>query len=364
MRGGTLTCPICRARSLPNQIFDDKRLKREILSLKINCDQSGKGCNWSGELRQREQHNEECGYASKPCVNGCRQVVMRKDMENHKTNDCLRRIVACEHCGAAGKYGLLRRHYLQCGKYPVHCVYGCGVVVAREEMKEHTSLQGTCPNSPLACEFHDIGCEFSGKRHELNEHIETSSTGHFRLFLTEMRGMKRKLADVEQELSEESEQRKLVMPTGQFIYMWKIDKWQQKVEAEGRIEASIDSKTFCVDPGYHMFITAYPCGEDADSDGDGDHLGLFLCPTKGDFDAHVNWPFTKPFTFSIVDQQLEGRNISATASPPFNNRLGDPSLAGPTDVGFGWSQFTSHERLRTRCYIKDDTVLIQLSVTL
>ena len=88
MRGGTLTCPICRARSLSNQIFDDKRLKREIMALKINCDQSGKGCKWSGELRQREQHNDQCGYVSKPCVNECGQVAVLPTLLNEIAGVC------------------------------------------------------------------------------------------------------------------------------------------------------------------------------------------------------------------------------------------------------------------------------------
>ena len=137
------------------------------MDLKINCDQSEKGCKWSGELRQREQHNDECGYVSKPCINECRQVVMRKDMENHKARDCPLRIAACEHYGAEMKYVLLR-HYLECRKYPVHRAYECGMVVAREGMEEHTSLQGTCPNSSLHCESHEVGCEFKLKENDIS----------------------------------------------------------------------------------------------------------------------------------------------------------------------------------------------------
>ena len=95
--------------------------------------------------------------------------------------------------------------------------------------------------------------------------------------------MKRKLADVKQELSEESEQRKLVMPASSTC-----GRWQQIVETARHTEVLIDSKAFYVDPGYHMFIAACPCGEGADSNSDGDHFGLFLRPTKGNFDAHVN----------------------------------------------------------------------------
>ena len=198
-------------------------------------------------------------------------------------------------------------------------------------MKERTSLQGTCPNSPLHCEFHEVGCKFTGKRQHLNKHI---ATGHIHLVLAEMRGIKRKLADVQKELSEESEQRKLVMPTGQFVYMWKIDKWQQKVDNVEN-EMCLKSNSFYVDPGYHMFIRAYPCSQHTSSDRGDKGLGLFLSPTTGDFDAHVVWPFSKSFTLSVVDQQPGGQD---STSPPFQG----VGFASPTSNGLGWKCFITH----------------------
>ena len=344
MRDDKLTCPICRAESLPNQIFDDKRLKREIMGLKINCDQNDKGCKWSGELRQREKHNGECGYVTEPCVDNCGHVVMRKEMKDHKNRHCPLRIVVCKYCKTESRVSSLVQHYTKCEKYPMPCVHRCGMKVAREKMEEHTSLEGTCPNSPLDCEFYDVGCEFQGKRVELRKHIETSSTSHCRLLLAEMR-------DIRQKLSEEREQRKLAMPTGQFIYMWKIYDWQQKVDDKKWFGSSV----FYVDPGYHMFILAFPCNEDGSSN----HLSLFLRPVNGDFDSQLNWPYTKSFTLSVVDQQLDGQNISKASSPLLRSGFSDPD-----DGGDGWSQFATHEELKTRCYIKDDAVLIKLSVKL
>ena len=155
-----------------------------------------------------------------------------------------------------------------------------------------------------------------------------------------MRGIKCKLADVERELSDESEQRKLVMPTGQFVYMWKIDKWQQKVD-NAKEGCLLESNAFYVDPGCHMVIKACPCGKRASNN---HHLVLFLCPTTGDFDARVDWPFSKAFTLSVVDQQLDAhaQGISVTASPPFKGLL----VAGPTSKGLGVQRFTTHEKLK------------------
>jgi TNF receptor-associated factor 4 len=269
---------------------------------------------------------------------------------------------------------MLTQHYVECPKYPVDCEYDCGEVVAREEMEEHISLQGTCLNCPLECEFHDIGCEFRGRRQELCRHVQTNSTGHIHLVLTEMQGMKhkmqemkRKLDYMERELSDESKQRKLGMPPGQFIYTWKIDNWQQRVD-NSEVNNLITSRPFYVDPGYRMVIKAYLGGQrDEHFVSDIGVIGLYLC-LDCSLDDQVNRPFSRSFTLAVVDQQLDGQDISKTAS----SRSASRYIAGPTSSragwpssrGAGWASFASYEQLHTRHYVKEDTVIIRLSVKL
>ena len=70
-------------------------VKREILSLKIKCGKQEDGCEWIGELRQQDKHNQTCGYETVPCDNDCNEIVMRKDKNHHL---CPRRIVSCSYC--------------------------------------------------------------------------------------------------------------------------------------------------------------------------------------------------------------------------------------------------------------------------
>ena len=74
-------CPVCREEQKESEIFLNNYDKREIMSLKIYCDQQEKGCRWKGELRERETHNEICGYVDVLCKNECGEMVMKKDME-------------------------------------------------------------------------------------------------------------------------------------------------------------------------------------------------------------------------------------------------------------------------------------------
>ena len=55
-----MTCPLCREELKKAEIYPSKNKdKREILSLKIRCDTHKEGCHRIGELRERNEHNQE-----------------------------------------------------------------------------------------------------------------------------------------------------------------------------------------------------------------------------------------------------------------------------------------------------------------
>ncbi|XP_062508648.1 TNF receptor-associated factor 3-like [Corticium candelabrum] len=159
------SCPSCRARLTKSEIFPNNALKREILDLMIKCDRREKGCEWVGELRNRETHEKECEYVEETCENKCGIMVIRKEMKNHKERLCGRRVTSCDYCSARMEWMDLAAHHLTCLLYPVGCVYSCGQTLARGQMEDHTGRQGNCPNSILSCDFRDNGCQFEGKRH-------------------------------------------------------------------------------------------------------------------------------------------------------------------------------------------------------
>ena len=56
IRHGNLTSPVCRRELSISEIYPNNMAKREILSLKIVCAKCKEGCEWIGELRQRDEH--------------------------------------------------------------------------------------------------------------------------------------------------------------------------------------------------------------------------------------------------------------------------------------------------------------------
>ena len=204
-RGDRLSCPVCRYNLNKSQVYPNNLLKREILHLKIQCDQYTKGCSWQGELKQREQHNKRCGYIPDACSKDCGESVMRKDMDNHKEQVCHRRIVGCSYCGTPLEYRHVPNHYVTCDSYPVDCPYKCGMGIARKDVELHTSEEDACSNKPLACEFASAGCKYIGNKRHLKDHMQTSTVDHLSLAMKSVAYLGKRLAETEDELANVNE---------------------------------------------------------------------------------------------------------------------------------------------------------------
>ena len=177
---GRMECPVCRKQLTASQIYPNKLHERQILSLKIQCDQSKDGCKWTGELRQREDHERKCQCLLVPCKMDCGKKVMRKHMQTHLRSGCPKRRATCPHCGVPMEYSKLDSHCKTCEKYPVPCVHGCGVTVARNHMAYH----GTCPKSILECDFKEAGCNFKGNPMSLGKHLGNNLADHVDKLMT------------------------------------------------------------------------------------------------------------------------------------------------------------------------------------
>ncbi|XP_062518992.1 TNF receptor-associated factor 6-like [Corticium candelabrum] len=402
------SCPVCRTELQSTNTFPNNAMKREILDLKVKCWSHEKGCAWNGELRYGRDHHRECQYVDVACVNGCEQLVMRKDMDDHMANHCPEGMISCTHCDLNMKRVELEVHYKTCDEYPVDCTYKCGMMVQRCQIEDH--IASSCPNIPFDCDYKDDGCQFKGNRHDLSKHIESNVVFHLGLIASSLKETKQRLAanelkldttkqelhdaieeltvtrdeleetrnelaetkdelaETRDELTETSVQLSIEVhrrslslspqTPKQFIFTWTIDNWHEKVRAfkeKNDATGKISSGPFYVYPGYRLYIGVYPNGFTTDYTG---YLGVVLFATEGQFDETVRWPFPFSFDFELVDQQVGGKNICGQLSPPYGNAL----ECSTCRVGYGNAKLASHEDLESRCYIKDDSICIKLCV--
>ena len=125
----------------------------------------------------------------------------------------------------------------------------------------------------------------------------------------------------------------------------------------------IDSEPFYTETyGYKLKLSVNPNG---DGSGKNTHLSVFVIVMKGEYDGILPWPFNQKVTFTLVDQQddvQERENVVMhfKANSKLENFARPVSEENP---GRGYARFVSHDKLKTRRFIVDDTLFIQVNVS-
>ena len=122
----------------------------------------------------------------------------------------------------------------------------------------------------------------------------------------------------------------------------------------------IESEPFFSSHGYKMKLWVYV---NEAPGGYAGYMGIYLVLLKSDRDAFLSWPFTKRYTFVLVDQQddlTRRQNIKMELVPNGQEEFRRPKQR--ENEGLGCLQFVKHSTLRTRQYISDHTVYIKILV--
>ena len=132
-------------------------------------------------------------------------------------------------------------------------------------------------------------------------------------------------------------------------------------KAKAGEETEIYSAPF-YDYGYKFQLELSPNGEDV---GENTHLSIFINIMKSEYDAMLPWPFHKKVTFTLIDQQqVEKEKMDIfkafTADPKRHRNFARPEA--DSNIGWGFPRFVSHTAMRTRRYVVDDTIFIQVKI--
>ena len=80
------SCPCCRETNYEYMINKQKR--SEIWSLKVYCENSEEGCEWTGELSGLERHLNSAKCPLKYCRHGCGGEYSPYDLQSHEEDEC------------------------------------------------------------------------------------------------------------------------------------------------------------------------------------------------------------------------------------------------------------------------------------
>lgn len=147
-------------------------------------------------------------------------------------------------------------------------------------------------------------------------------------------------------------------------FMWKISNYKAKyIEAIYKNGKEIVSQPFYTSRyGYKAALSVFLNGNGA---GEGKYLSVYIKLLPGEYDNVLDWPFLLPVSFTIFDQCSDPDmrvNITESFVPdPTWKHFQKPSK-DIESLGFGYPKFVSHEILKSRDYIKDDSIIVKVCV--
>ncbi|XP_068683549.1 TNF receptor-associated factor 4-like isoform X1 [Montipora foliosa] len=293
-------------------IFPDKATQRKILSFMIHCPRDG--CQWTGELRAKEDHE----------------------------NDCQR--------------------------FPVNCPNGCGETIPRDEICLHA--EDECPLAPIPCPYADMGCTKKVLQDDIASHIESEMRLHLDLVCVKLRDTEEELRNTEEELRDTKQLvKKLEESIDDFknktgVFLWKIRGFHEILQrAKTGDNVNIKSASFYTGEfGYKVRMNLYPNGN---SEAKNTHLSIFIVIMKGDYDSILPWPFVKRVTFTLIDPKEDPKdrdNISCTLANYEEQDWNSRPKKGENGACRGYRKFVSHDRLMEGDYILDDTIFIEARI--
>ncbi|KAJ7372394.1 hypothetical protein OS493_019846 [Desmophyllum pertusum] len=173
---------------LPNEVFPDNFMRREVQALVVHCTFLDDGCQWKGEVRHLENHMNSCEFLKIPCVHPeCGMQVKKADLTEHLENECKCRLENCGFCKSQINFSRMKLHQEQeCPAYPVVCEKCRKDGIPRAKLLRHQDpVMGDCDGVQGPCPFAQIGCSKTEvlTNNQKKEHLEQENTYHTTLVL-------------------------------------------------------------------------------------------------------------------------------------------------------------------------------------
>jgi len=278
----------------------------------------------------------------------------------------------------------MQDHIEQCSKLPVTCPNGCGAIICRETIPNHT--EDDCLLTIMPCPYEEMGCKTKVQRREVESHLHYAMRLHLdlaclKLNTTEVklndmqkttRELMEKIHKLEEKISDgkrnEAEIEKMVVKhelSGLArVIVWKIINFSEifRQAKTGEIKKLDGAPFYTESYGYKLKVRIYPNGYGTYTN---THLMVFIILMKGEYDAILPWPFKRKVTYTLIDQQedpAERENVIGQINYDNRPKYFERPIHHEENPGQGIARFISHEKLFSRRYLVDDTLFLQVEV--
>ena len=139
--------------------------------------------------------------------------------------------------------------------------------------------------------------------------------------------------------------------------LWKVSDYaRRRNDAVTGQQVSFYSPYFYTSRyGYKMCARIYLNGVDM---GRGTHISIFFVVMRGQYDALLPWPFRQKVTFMLLDQD----NAEHVTFKPVPSSSSFQRPRRDFNIVCGCPMFCSIKELKTRAYVRDDTMFIKIVV--
>ena len=379
-------CPFCRTENFQTMVSAD--LKNTILELKVRCIEKNSGCEWTGKIRDIENHlRKECQVHPIICPNECESKVQRKHLVQH-LSECPLEMVQCPYNSVGCTEGVRRKdgalhmkdgihqHLIKVSEKNANVLAEC-TVLAKSASASYDKMLKT-RNSQIVALKQQISkaektvsslenqlLKAQKERKSLSEEQQKSIAKSAAMLRTKNEQVQ-KLRAFHQAVQAQVEF--LPLPPVEYFKIPPvtivIDKF---TERKANNEEWLSSPFYTHHAGYKMLLVVYPNGSKT---GHGTHLSMYLHFARGEYDDRLEWPFQGKVTVIILNQQSALANFMKQSTSGHHRWIIDLDKKSnlymrtkPTDdsygEGWGYEQLIPHAHLG-RYITKDDTLHIRV----
>ena len=200
-------CPVTRSPLVIDQPIEMPTVRNYLNKMYMKCKNNKEGCTWKGQLKELNEHiNNHCKKQKIKCENiGCKLMIKREDIKEH-LKQCRFKEILCADCGVKLIREQIEYHRIKCPKLKMECIQGCKKMVPRDEMNTH--LVKECDNSKMLCNYAKLGCKKIIMRKEQKQHEKENFYEHAIMIYNDILGIKENMLHF---VEEEKNKRKEVL---------------------------------------------------------------------------------------------------------------------------------------------------------
>ena len=304
-------CPTCKAENFFS--YPNKGLQQSLYDFQVYCSHKSKGCEWTGELRELDNHLNSDPPADKS-LEGCPFTVINCPLSHT----------------------------------------GCEVRLSRKSIKAHLADNHNTVDVVLeATQLLSVKLELETLKAKLQQ-VERENLS-----------LKHRVAELEDEQTKvNSEQSPASSCSSDQWPVGPGELFLTNFEQRKKSEEEWYSPPFYSHPyGYKMCLRVHCDGKGT---GRGTHVSLFVHLMRGEFDDRLKWPFWGDVTVQLLNQ--EGSRGHCTKTISFDGRapvgvgcrVSECMVGVASGSGLGFPKFVSHDDLRPKL-LKEDCLRFRIS---